>query len=262
MKFRVAKSKIERARELTSGISEFIIATPPYTYCLETDTNSGQRATFAKKNINSLDKVVVRCGDVFHNLRSALDQAYFESVSLYIPESSHGALQFPFSKSEAKLESTINSRLAHKVNEDFVRVIESVKPFPGKGGNVLLNLIHEINIIDKHKLPIPAGDFTQISSQQLCSQIPDFPKGLTNCAFGQNGRDVVWRGHLFDVKTLGEIVIPTTHLYHKALNVPVGLNFSFRDIGYFQPVTDTLVQMANEIERIVELMANALPKET
>lgn len=258
--FRVAKSKIERARELTSEIGDLIIDSPPYTYCLETDTNSGQRATFAKININALDKVVVRCGEVFHNLRSALDQAYFESVSLHIPESSYGALQFPFSKSEIILESTIKSRLAHRVNEDFFVAIQSVKPFAGDGGNVLLHLIHEVNIIDKHRLPIPTGNFTMISSEQLCSQIPDFPMGLTNCGFGQSRRDVVWKGKFFDVKTLGDIVVPTNNLYHKILNVPVGLNFSFTDVGYYQPVIDTLVHMANEIERILELMANALPK--
>lgn len=260
--FRVAKSKIERARELTSEISVLITETPPYTYCLETDTNSGQRATFAKKNINALDKVVIRCGDVFHNLRSALDQAYYESVSLFIPESSYGALQFPFSKSEDKLDSTIRSRLAHKVNDDFVAVIHSVKPFSGDGGNVLLNLIHEINIIDKHKLPIPTGDFTQISSHQLFDQIPDFPRGLTNCGFGQNGRDVVWKGRFFDVKTLGDLVAPTNNLYHKPLNVPVGLNFSLPEVNYYHPVIETLEYMANEIERILELMANVVPKET
>ncbi|EDP99778.1 hypothetical protein [Shewanella benthica] len=260
--FRVAKSKIERARELTSEIDALINTTPPYTYCLETDTNSGQRATFAKKNINALDKVVIRCGDVFHNLRSALDQAYFESVSAHVPEKSHGALQFPFSKSKEKLESTIKSRLAHKVNSDFAEVIESVKPFSGKEGNLLLNLIHEVNIIDKHKLPIPTGEFTRISSHQLCSQIPDFPKGINNCGFGQNGRDVVWKGKFFDVKTLGEIVPPTNHLYHKALDVPVGLNFSFPNEGYFQPVIETLNLMSDEIERILELMAGVLPRET
>jgi hypothetical protein len=259
--FRVAKSKVERARELTSEIGEFITKTPPYTYCLETDTSSGQRATFAKKNINALDKVVIRCGDVFHNLRSALDHAYYESVSLFIPESSYGALQFPFSKSEEKLEATIKSRLAHKVSDDFVAVIHSVKPFSGDDGNVLLNLIHEINIIDKHKLPIPTGDFTKISSHQLFHQIPDFPQGLTDCAFGQNGRDVVWRGKFFDVKTLGDVVAPTNNLYHKRLNVPVGLNFSLPEVNYFHPVMDTLECMANEVERILSLMANALPEE-
>jgi hypothetical protein len=45
------------------------------------------------------------------------------------------------------------------------------------------------------------------------------------------------------------------------LNVPVGLNFSLPEINYFHPVMDTLECMANEVERILSLMANALPEE-
>lgn len=262
MNFRIAMYKIERARELISEINLLQAESPAYTYCLETDTQKGQRATFAKKNQIDLDKLVIRCGDVFHNLRSALDQAYFESVTPHIPESSFGAIQFPFSKAESKLDSTIQSRLAHKVSDDFVEVIRQVKPYSGSGGNLLLNLIHEINIIDKHKLPIPVGDFTRISSEQLRAQIPDFPEGMVDCGFGCNGRDVVWSGRFFDVKFLGDIVPPTNTLFHKNLDVPVGLNFSFPNERYFEPVIETLNNMANEVERILNLMSEALPKKT
>lgn len=261
MEFRSANAKIERARELIGEIEALQVAEPAYTYCLETDIRTGQRATFAKCNQDALDKIVIRCGDVLHNLRSSLDHAYWESVSPYVGDNvNHVAIQFPFAKNESKLKSAIKSRLAHKVSQDFYEAIESLKPHAGGNGNLLLNLVHEINIIDKHKFPTPVGDFTKISSTQIFTQIPDFPSGLVNCGFGQNRRDVVWKSRMYNVESIGEIVPPTTCIFHKILDLPVGLAFSIKEPKYYSPVVGTLKNMANEVERILDVMNEALPK--
>ena len=55
-----------------------------------------------------MDTVVIRCGEVLHNLRSAIDHAYWEAVSPCIEDASkHSAIQFPFAKDGSKLESAI-----------------------------------------------------------------------------------------------------------------------------------------------------------
>lgn len=259
MEFRSAKSKIARAKELTEEVCALLATNPPYSYCLETDISTGQRSTFAKRDEDALDKVVIRCGDILHNLRSALDHAYWEAVSPFIDDSSkHGAIQFPFAKDASKLESAIRSRLAHKVSNEFYLAIEGVKPHAGIGGNTLLNLVHEINIVDKHKFPTPVGDFTRISSDQLCVHVPDFPKGMVNCGFGQNGRDVVWHGRFFDAKTIGELIPHSKSVFHKKLDVPVGLMFSIPEPWFNAPVIDTLKKMTDEIERILNVMKDSI----
>lgn len=136
--------------------------------------------------------------------------------------------------------------------------IESIKPFSGEGGNQILNLVHEINIVDKHKFPTSVGDFTRISSSQISSQIPDFPKGMVNCGFGQNGRDVVWTGRFFDTSSLGEIVPPNMDIFHKKLDVHVGLMFSIREPSFHASVIDTLYIMADELQRIIDVMQLAV----
>lgn len=260
MKFSSANAKIGRARELIDEIEEIQAVNPAYSYCLETNTQSGERATFSKCNQVALDKIVIRCGDVLHNLRSSLDHAYWESVSPYVEDvAKHGAIQFPFAKDGANLESAIKSRHAHKVSPDFYKAIESVKPHAGENGNLLLNLVHAINIVDKHKFPIPVGDFTKITSTQILNQIPDFPRGLVNCGFGLHKRDVVWKSRIIDPKSIGKIVPPTTCVFHKVLDVPVGLMFSIREPLYYAPVVDTLKDMAIEVERILNVMSKALP---
>lgn len=259
MEFRSAKLKIDRAREQIREIESFVEDNPPYSYCLETNITTSQRATFAKKNDNALDTVVIRCGEVLHNLRSAIDHAYWDAVSPCIEDASkHGAIQFPFAKDGSKLESAIKSRLAHKVSNNFYLAIESIKPFAGEGGNKIFNLVHEINIVDKHKFPTPVGDFTRISSSKISSQIPDFPKGIIDGGFGQNGRDVVWTGRIFDTSSLGKIVPPTMDLFHKKLDVSVGLMFSIKEPQFHAPVIDTLYNMADELQRIIDVMQVAV----
>lgn len=261
MIFSSAETKIERAKELILEIEVLLQDDPAYNYCLETDINTGQRATFAKKNQKALDKVVLRCGEVLHNLRSALDHAYWDAVSPYVTdESKRGAIQFPFSKNADNLESTIKSRLAHKVSQDFYDAIVSVKSYGSVGGNQILNLVHTINIVDKHKFPVPVGDFTKISSSQIISQVPDFPQGLVNGSFGQNRRDVVWHNRNFNNKDIGEVIPPTLNLFHKRLDVPVTLMFSIREYDYYEPVIKSLYSMSDEISRILGVMRNGLQK--
>lgn len=261
MIFSSAETKIERAKELIQEIEVLLQNNPAYSYCLETNTSTGQRATFAKKDQKALDKVVLRCGDVLHNLRSALDHAYWDAVSPYVTdESKRGAIQFPFSKNVDNLKSTIKSRLAHKVSQDFYDAIVSVKPYASIGGNQILHLVHTINIVDKHKFPVPVGNFTKISSSQIISQVPDFPRGLVDGRFGENRRDVVWQSRHFDNKDIGEVIPPTLNLFHKRLNVPVTLMFSIREYDYYEPVVNTLYSMSDEISRILSVMRNGLPK--
>jgi hypothetical protein len=259
MEFRNAHLKINRASKLVREINDLIETKPPYTYVLETNTSTGQKSTFAKINQSSLDEIVICCGDVLHNLRSALDNAYWDAVSPRVEDSKkHCAIQFPFAKDGSKVDSAIQRRLANLVSQNFCDAIKRLESHAGVGGNVILNLVHEINIIDKHKFPTPVGDFTRVSSSLIVRQVPDFPQGIVNCGFGQNRRDVVWTGKLFNRKDIGEILPPTTDLFHKNLDVPVGLEFSIREPNYRWPVIETLNKMVAEVERILEVMRNSL----
>lgn len=249
MRFRSAQRKIARAIELTEEVSTLLVTEPPYGYFLEINTVSGMKATLSKPDEEALETIVIRCGDILHNLRSALDHAYWEAVSPHINQSAR--IQFPFAKSSSKLEQTLKSSSANKVSEKFYLAIESIRPYAGEGGNTLLHLIHEMNIIDKHKFPTPVGDFTKISSENIRRLVPDFPRGIINCQFGQNGKDVCWQG------APTQYVLAPTYIYKK-LDVRVGLMFSISEPHFHAPVIDTLRSMAKEVQSILSVMDNSM----
>ncbi|MDZ7693826.1 MAG: hypothetical protein U5K69_22350 [Balneolaceae bacterium] len=259
MKFRSAISKVERSRELIEKITKAVKNNPPYTYWLGRNLKTGESFTYSKCDEDVLDKIVIHCGDVFHNLRSALDHAYFEAVSPEIEdESKHDSIQFPFAKDSTSLESAIKTRHAHKVSHDFYKAIESLKPFNGKDGNTLLYLIHKINIIDKHRSPTPVGDFTKISSSQIRRQVPDFPLGL-NIGVSQTTKDVVWYNDQYNFRKKGfKKIPPDIAQTQKRLNVQVDLIFNISEPQYRAKVVHTLNDMAKEVERTLNVMEDAL----
>lgn len=258
MKFKSAENKIRRARELIAELSNYLVTDPPYSYFLETNTTTLQKATFAKLNEKSFDIVVTRCGEIIHNLRAALDQAYWQAVRPNVEEKQEHVIQFPFAKSIDSLEKTIRKRLAHEVSNEFYSAIVSVKPYAGKDGNTLLYSIHKTNIEDKHKFPIAACYLTKLSNARIRELVPDFPPNIMGISASNCGRDIVWRGSLFHPYFIGDAVPPTTYLFHKELDIPVDIIFMFPELDRETSVVETLENMTNEIERVLSIMSQSL----
>jgi hypothetical protein len=86
-------------------------------------------------------------GDVFHNLRSALDLMAGEMCRRQ--NASDDGVYFPFSKDESDLELMIKRRNFNRAGPDAVRLLKEMKPYGG--GNVALRAIHDLNVQDKHR---------------------------------------------------------------------------------------------------------------
>jgi hypothetical protein len=258
--FEDAYMKVDRALVILEEIKTMMDVCPPFSYVLETDTHTHERATLAKKNYFSLKKVTIRCGELFHNLRSAIDHAYWEAISPHVDEKTHKAVQFPLSKNTSTYEQTIKSRQGDKAGESFFNALKELKAFHGEGGNVYIVLLHEINIVDKHKYPTPAGNFTKITSTEIQTQIPDFPRGIVNCGIGQFRKDVVWKSNNYDLNNVGSIVPPFLHLYHKELDTSVETWFYLNNPKYSGEVIGTMDTLINETRKALEIMENGLEK--
>lgn len=260
MNFRGAENKVKRAKNLIAEISNLLVTDPPYSYFLETDIRTLTKSTFAKVDEDSYDMVVTCCGDVIHNLRSALDHAYWQAVRPHVEQKDERKIQFPFSKDDASLEKNIQRSLANKVSDDFVSAIKSVRPFGGNDGNTLLYLIHTMNIEDKHKFPISASSMTNISTERIRQLIPDFPSNihLTNISISCSGRDFVWKGQLRHKYFIGTVVAPTTYLFHKKLDIPVDIYFTLSELQGIAFVVDTLKEMTVEVEKVLSIMSDSL----
>lgn len=250
--------KIRRATEHVKELNALFQKKRPFTYVLETNTKTGQRATFAKRNEAVIHRAAIICGDVVHNLRAALDHAYWEIVSpVAKTDKERRNLQFPFSETEARLDEAVKTRLADRVSPGFYQALLDLKPHGEPSGNQFLALIHKLDIIDKHKLLIPTGDYTRLSSEMLIKQVPDFPRGLVNCGFGQNYRDVGWNIPPMNRSQRRSAKIPESGLVEEELNVPVDIVFTVVDPVRFYPVIPTLHKLTDAADNTVRIMRNA-----
>lgn len=91
-------------------------------------------------------------GDIVHNLRSSLDLLVCDLARLQ--NQSIEEVKFPFAKDEATLEKILAKDHA-RLGADVVDAIRALKPFKGDGGNKLLRGLHDLDVIDKHRLIIP-----------------------------------------------------------------------------------------------------------
>ena len=107
-----------------------------------------------------------------------------------------------------------------RVSTDFAHALASLKPYRD-GGNALLCAIHDLDVMDKHKLLVPTGNFTKISSSMIQKLVPDFPSGLMNCGFGNNYRDVAWQVQPMTWTQRRKAKVPPSNIIEQELDVPV-----------------------------------------
>src|SRR5260370_25078399 len=72
-----ASLKIERATKHIEELNELLRKTRPFSYTIETNAKTGERSAFPKRNEAAINAVALIIGDIVHNLRSALDHAYW-----------------------------------------------------------------------------------------------------------------------------------------------------------------------------------------
>lgn len=257
-----AAVKIKRASKHIDELNELLREKRPFTYAVETNTQTGERSTFAKKNKAVIDECVAISADAVHNLRSALDHAYWDIVSPFAAsEREQRAVQFPFSETSARLEEAIKNRLAHRVSDRFLKALLGLKPYGEAGGNELLYLLHEVDLIDKHKVLPPVGDYTKLSSDMIRRQLPDFPAyiHMGGGHFAQNRRDIGWRVPVTSLATmdLGLPVPPTTFMFHKELDIPVDIIVSVGSSRTLRPMIPTLNKLVDITKKTVIIIRAA-----
>lgn len=139
-------------------------------------------------------------GDTAHNLRSALDLMVCDLARLQ--GKNPKGLKFPFAETEEKLEEILGP-MTKGLGSDVVGAIRALKPFAGPGGNRLLRGLHDLDVVDKHRLIIPAYvaswqryDMAGVLTDMIKKTHPDFDEknviifvGDTNVPF-KNGERI------------------------------------------------------------------------
>jgi len=256
-----AYSKIARAIDLIGELERTVASDQPFTYILETNTITKQRATYAMRNERCTENIEVIAGDVIHNLHAALDHAYWEIVSPFATtDGQRRNIQFPFSQAEDRYPDAVRTRLAHKVSNRFLEELLEMKAHGGPNGDQMLYLMILLDTTDKHRTLNPTGDFKSLSRKEMTKMIPDFPQNIDELNIGSCNRDVVWRFSDIDSDTLGPIWPPSTCIYRRELNVPVDIQFSDSQMPHGIDVFETLnafVGVANDAIEKMRSAANA-----
>ncbi len=244
--------KVKRAEKHLAELSQLFKRGKPFGYYLETNCKTGERATFAKRDEEVANEAAIVIGDVLHNLRAAIDHAYWNCTEKHAKSDvERRNIQFPITSTETALRDSVLPGLPSRVSQDFANALASLKPYRD-GGNLLLCAIHDLDVMDKHKLLIPTGNFTKIDSAMLQRLVPDFPSGLIDCGAGNCHRDVVWRVRPMTWTQRRKAKIPPSNIIEQELNVPVEIIIS--DIDPAKPAIQILQELIDLTRSAIEIL--------
>lgn len=244
--------KVKRAEKHLAELSQMFKRSKPFGYYLETNYKTGERATFAKRNEDVANEAAIVIGDVLHNLRAAIDHAYWNCTEKHAKsDGERRNIQFPITSTETAFRESVLTGLPSRVSQDFANALASLKPYRD-GGNLLLCAIHDLDVMDKHKLLVPTGNFTKIDSTMIQRLVPDFPSGLINCGVGNCYRDVVWSVMPMTWTQRRKAKIPPSNIIEVELDVPVEIIIS--DINPTKPAIQTLQELIDLTRRAIQTL--------
>jgi hypothetical protein len=94
-------------------------------------------------------------GDAVHNLRSALDLLLCALVRAN--GRSDTGVQFPVARDAESLDEVIEKGGVARGGEIALKFVRGLNPYRGDGGNWAISAIHDLDILDKHRLIIAVG---------------------------------------------------------------------------------------------------------
>lgn len=160
--YKDARLKVKRAKKHIADFTAAMIALEDA--CIATIENHAQGGQSLKHEIpnvdNALDELSLIAGDAIHNLRSALDFAWYGTISRCLPDKLSDKTKFPVMKTRQDLEGTL-----HGIGVDtrcprlFECMVTQIQPYKG-GGNSIVWTLHDLDISDKHLLLLSLDTFT------------------------------------------------------------------------------------------------------
>src|SRR3990167_642520 len=235
--FLAPKLKIKRAN---NHIQEFQACLDTF---LKTDFYSLHiNKNFAGHDVLTLDSNPLPCeipliiGDIIHNLRSSLDIMACEIVtkSGNIPSRN---TYFPISDTRDKLISLINSGEIKMAGQDICDLIaDFIKPY--RGGNDSLWSLHQLGIIDKHRLLIPVVSVTQLTGV---------------CAYDDNNNQFIDTSLSIGEGVRLNAIATSANLHITSYGKPTfGIFFGKGDILENHPIFPTLHHLAQAVSGVIQ----------
>ena len=158
--------------------SNAFLAERPFTLMERHQRKAGKTTYRVKVEKTMLPEFSLIIGDAIHNMRAALDIVLFEMAGHVEPK-----IAFPFPDKPDTIKAAIKERKVRAAGEKVVEAITRLQPYPT--GEHLLYFIHALDIQDKHRLLILAGQravFTTGSGNDkiLGPMLREYPKPGVN----------------------------------------------------------------------------------
>jgi hypothetical protein len=159
------RAKIERAKEHIADLERAINAfdtSKQHTTCTKVDPQTGQIIFYLASMTPIPPKIALIAGDALHNLRSALDYLvvqFYTTGKFRSGMSNITKIRFPIFRTSDSYETKFAGEIegSDKCVENAIR---ATKPY--KGGNNDLWALHELDIIDKHRMLLTAACYNRM----------------------------------------------------------------------------------------------------
>jgi hypothetical protein len=157
--FRDARLKIKRANKHIADLKEAIASLKDtYTAMVQKDADTGYQNIVHTLDFDNVSAALLAliAGDAIHNLKSALDFAWYILLKKHIPTADFDHCRFPARETR---EGVINALNGVKITPTsnaaiFNLILTDIQPYDGGKYGSLVYTLHELDITDKHLLAL------------------------------------------------------------------------------------------------------------
>lgn len=180
MRLEGSRLKLDRANEHIAAMQARIDKLPDsYIATIEIDPVGGHEVI--KHDLSDKKAIIdlaLMMGDAVHNLKCALDYAWFQAVRRLVPTAVSKFSKFPVYSSRTGLENALKAKNIHTLSPElFNFMVSQVKSFDG--GNTAVWFVHRLDIQDKHHLLIPIIEIAAIEGIELQDEQGEVFRGFT-----------------------------------------------------------------------------------
>jgi len=243
--YRDARLKIERAKKHIADVNTAIDALEnSCATTIEDRPDGGQSLKHEIPDLrNGLDNLSLIVGDAFHNLRTAMDFAWFATISRCLPDKISDATKFPVRETRQQVEAALHGiEVDTRCKPLYDCIMSKIQPYYG-GHNSAAWTLHDIDISDKHILLLGLDPTGHIRGITVRDADGESHRGSSMPARGIEGRYIIDFEKGIKVEETGKLSVTIT----------------LQQAGIFEPVTvDSLLSsFCNFTLYTVQLLENA-----
>lgn len=209
---RWAVLKIERANKHISDMKEAFRSleeTCTSTVQQNPDTRIQELVHTIPSLESSLQNISLIVGDAVHNLRSALDIAWYNTILRLLPDKVSPKTKFPVRKKREEVESALHGiEVDTRCRHLFDFIVLQVQPYEGGHNSVVLTL-HDLDIADKHIIALELTPHAHVRGISMKDEDGQIYRGNSMSVQGAGPYTIPFEGHM-ELQDKGKLSVAVT----------------------------------------------------